>query len=240
MKLKTLLIGIGLAIVIYMILPFRFLTKGIEGSGNVIKENREVSAFHGIEAGSAFHIYVTKGDKQSVIIETDDNLQEEIKLKVKEGVLEMETKNNIRNPEKMNAYIVVPFLDELDLSGACKLESEGRFESDKMDVDLSGASGLKINIKVTNLELDLSGASKATIGGFAANMELEGSGASNSYLEDLEVNKTKIDLSGASEAKINVMEYLSGECSGAAHLYYSGAVRKVDVNTSGAGSVNRK
>jgi len=240
MKLKSLLIGIGLALAIYMILPLRFLAKGIEGSGNVVKENREVAAFNGIEAGSAFHIYLTKGEKQSIIIETDDNLQEQIKLKVKDGVLEMETKGNITNPEKMNAYIVMPYLDKLDLSGACKMETDDRFESEKMDIDLSGASGLKINIKVTNLQLELSGAAKATIGGFANNMELDGSGASNSYLEDLEVGKADIDLSGASKANVMIMDYLNGECSGAAHINYAGTVKKIDVNTSGAGSVNRK
>lgn len=240
MKLKSLLIGIGLALAIYMILPLRFLANGIEGSGNVVKENREVAAFNGIEAGSAFHIYLTKGDAQSVIIETDDNLQEQIKLNVKGGVLEMETKGNITNSEKMNAYIVMPYLNKLDLSGACKLETDDRFESDKMDIDLSGASGLKINIKVTNLKLDLSGASKATISGFAYNTELDGSGASHSYLDDLEVNKAEIDLSGASKANVMVIDYLNGECSGAANLYYSGKVSKVDINTSGAASVSRK
>jgi flagellar biogenesis protein FliO len=240
MKLKSLLIGVGLALAIYMILPFRFLARGVDGSGNVVKENREVQAFHGIEAGSAFRIEVVKGDKQSVVIETDDNIQELIKLKVDDGVLEIETKGNIRNPEKLNAYIVMPVLDDLDLSGACNLISKDRFESDKMDIDLSGASGLKINIKVDNLDLEQSGASKATISGFADHMEIDASGASHSYLKDLEVNKAEIDASGASKINVNVMEYLNGECSGASHINYSGDVKKVDVSTSGAGSVNRK
>ena len=222
MKIKSLLIGVGLAIAIYMILPFHFLSRGIEGSGNVVKEQREVSAFHGIDAGSAFRIYITKGDKQSVVIETDDNIQEQIKLKVKDGILEMETKGNIRNPKKMNAFITIPNLDALDLSGACKLTTTDRFDNDKMDIDLSGASGLEIKIKVNKLEIEQSGASKSTISGFAGNMELDASGASHSYMEDLEVNNANIDISGAS------------------HINYKGSVKRVDVSTSGAASVNRK
>lgn len=240
MRLKSLLIGIGLALAIYMILPLRFLEKGIEGSGNIVKENREVSAIHGIEAGGAFHIFVTKGDKSSLIIETDDNLQKQITAKVENGLLKLETKGNIKNPEKMNAYIVMPILDNVDLSGACKMESEDRFEGENMDIDLSGASNLKLNIKVSKLEIEISGAAKSNLAGYADNMELEGSGASHSYFDDLEVRNAEIDLSGASKAVVKVMEYLHGECSGAANIDYMGAVKKVDVNTSGAGSVNRK
>ncbi len=239
MKLRSLLIGIGIALVIYMILPFRFLVRGIEGSGNVIKENREVPAFHGIEAGSAFHINVVKGDKQSLVIETDDNIQEYIKVKVDDGVLEIETKGNIRNPEKLNAYITMPEIDELDLSGACNLESNDRFESEKMDIDLSGASRVNLKIRVGKLNLEQSGASKSNLSGYANNLEIDASGASHSYLEDLEVNNAEIDLSGASKVNVKVMEYLNGKCSGASHINYGGGVKKVDVSTSGASSVER-
>ncbi len=239
MKIKSLLIGIGLALAIYLILPIRIFQHGIKGSGNVVKENREVPAFHGIDAGSVFHIYVKKGTKQSLIIETDDNIQEQIKAKVSDGVLNLETKGSIINPEKMNVYIVMPNIDELDLSGACKMETEGRFESEKMELDLSGASGLTMSIKVNNLDLDLSGASKTTLDGFASKVELEASGASHVYMENLEVNNATVDCSGAAKVNIYVVQSLKGECSGASHIKYTGEVKQVNIETSGAGSVSR-
>ena len=240
MKTKTLLIGIGLALAIYLILPFNNFLHSVEGSGNVIKEKRELSSFHAIDIGSAFRIYLKKGEPQSITIESDDNIVPLIKTKVTNGELDVSIKGSITNTEKMNIYITVPRLDEIELSGAAKLTSEDRFDEDKMKIDLSGASRLELNIKTNKLKLEVSGASNVSLNGHAASLDLDASGASKTKISELEVNNASIDCSGAANIWLSVIESLKGEASGASSIYYKGNPKQVNIETSGAASVDRK
>jgi len=241
MKTRSLLIGVGIAIAVYIFLPFNsFNIIGTKGSGNIIKETRTVSSFHGIDAGSAFEIIVKKGDVQSLEIETDDNIMPQIKSKVKEGILELSTKGTINNASSFNVYITIPHMDEIDISGAAKLTSNDRFDETEMEIDASGAAKLEFKIKTNHLDLDASGASKVIIQGFANSSEIEVSGASKLKAYELELNSTDIDCSGASHAYINVKESIKGEASGASNITYMGNPKIVSIETSGAGSVSRK
>jgi len=241
MRIKSLLIGVGVAIVIFTLLSFNsFNFIGTKGSGNVIKETRTVSTFHGIEAGSAFEITVKKGDVQSLEVETDDNIMPLIKSKVKDGILELSTKGTIRNSTSFKVYITIPHIDDIDVSGAAKLISNDRFDEPNMEIEASGASKLEFKIKTKHLELDASGASKVILQGYANSAEIEVSGASKLKAYELELNSAKIDCSGASHAYVNVKESIKGEASGASSITYMGNPKMVSIETSGAGSVHRK
>ena len=62
-------------IVILSILLLSFAScRRVTGSGNIIKEKKQVESFTGISAGSAFEVEVRIGSPASVEIEADDNL----------------------------------------------------------------------------------------------------------------------------------------------------------------------
>ena len=231
--------GIGIAIVVFLLLSFTIFNR-INGSGNIVKEERSVSTFNCIEAGGAFEIIIVKGDQQSLIIETDDNIIDRIVSEVRNGELELHTNGNINNVTKMVVYITMAELKDIDLSGAASLTSESRFENDDMDFELSGASSSDLKIKCNKLDVDISGAANINLSGYAANIDLECSGASNFKAFELEADDAKIDCSGASNVKISVTKSLIGEASGASSITYKGNPAKVDVRTSGASDINRK
>jgi len=52
------------------------------GSGNVIRQERKVSSFNGIEVSGVFHVDLTQGTTNSVIVEADDNLMDIIRTEV--------------------------------------------------------------------------------------------------------------------------------------------------------------
>ena len=241
MKTNSLLKGIGIGIVLFSLLSFTFIFSfGIKGSGKLIKETRVVENFNAIKAGGAFNINVIKGSPQSLIIETDDNLMELITSKVKNGELKLSTDGNINNSTKMNVYITIPSLKALDLSGACELTSESRFESDNMEIEQSGAASSFIKIHCNKLDIDISGAANINISGYSQKLEAEVSGASNINAYDLEVENAVIDCSGAASTKITVNKSLNGEASGASSIKYKGNPKNVDIRTSGAADIKRK
>lgn len=242
MKTKSIILGLGIAISLFLLsCNFSFNNYGgTKGSGNVIKEVRTVKSFNSIEAGSAFKIIVTKGDVQELIIETDDNLMEKITTIVKNGELNLGTKGMINNSTKMKVIITIPELKVIELSGACDLISESRFENDNMEIELSGASEADLRVKCKNIDMDVSGASKLKITGFTANQKIEASGASKISAYELESNSAIINCSGASTIKVYTKESLNGDASGASNIYYKGNPLKVIVDTSGAASISKR
>jgi phage shock protein PspC (stress-responsive transcriptional regulator) len=90
-------------------------------------------------------------------------------------------------------------------------------------INLSGASNLTLeNIATEKLELDISGASKISGNGFANDFALKTSGASSIRLFNLETDNAKISTSGASSVDITVNKTLDINSSGASKIRYQG------------------
>ena len=61
----------------------------IKGSGNVVTEERDVSGFDRVALSGFGEVIITQGDKESLTVETDDNLMRYIETKVRGGTLEL-------------------------------------------------------------------------------------------------------------------------------------------------------
>lgn len=211
----------------------------IKGSGNVIKETRNVSGFSGIDVGGAFEVILIKANKEKVVLEIDDNLMPYVTTKVFGGILEIDNKKNFRNPKELKVTIYYKSIDEIDLSGAASLFSEDVLKTESLEIDASGASYIELKLDIDYLEADFSGASKADFSGRAKSVEVETSGATVFRAVDLETESCEIDASGASVARIWVTKELSLEASGASSVRYKGSPNIDIISVSGAASVRK-
>lgn len=128
-----------------------------------------------------------------------------------------------------DAYITV--------SGASKAALSGRFED--IDIQLSGASKLDLNAKAEDIDIDASGSSSAEIEGSfdavdaqcsgacgisltgnADELEIGCSGASGVNALKMAAGSVDVKLSGASYAKVYVLDELEVDCSGASSCTY--------------------
>ena len=162
-----------------------------------------------------------------------------ITTEVRGNTLEISTNKDIRNYDALNVYITFKELEELDISGACKLSADNKLRFDDLELECSGASDVELKFSANNLDMDFSGASNIDLYGSADKVELEISGATKLDAFDFETNYFDIDISGASHAKIFVNEELSAEVSGAASLKYKGSPVITNHDVSGAGSMKK-
>lgn len=106
-------------------------------------------------------------------------------------------------------------------------------------IDLSGASNLILeNVVTEKLEMEVSGASKISGNGFANDFTLKTSGASSAKLFDLETDNAKIDISGASKVEITTNKSLEINASGASKINYQGNPL-ITQKISGASKIER-
>ncbi|RLD66292.1 MAG: hypothetical protein DRI84_05065 [Bacteroidetes bacterium] len=240
MNTNKILLGIAIALVIYLgVSSFGFFTS-IKGSGNVIRETRNLETFHALEAGGEFYITVKQGTPQQVIVESDDNILPIIITKVQHGELKISTEKASIDATKMNITIVVTNINEFDISGASTIKTIGYIKSAKMEIECSGASEANMQLDCESLDIDFSGASEGVILGNTSELEIEASGASHINCERLIANNVSADASGASSISLSARKYIRIDASGASKVNYISNGATVEIESSGASNVTKK
>ena len=190
-------------------------------------EVRLAKDFHAIEVSSAFDVYLTQSNEESVAVSASEvKYRDKIKVEVRGGVLVIRYDNqgkwNTGN-KKLKAYISFKDINKLEVSGACDVYIVDNWKADNLKIDLSGASNLKGKIDGQKLMVDLSGASDMTLSGTMGQLNIEASGASGFKGYDMVVDYCDAKASGASDIKITVNKELSAEASGASDVNYKGS-----------------
>ena len=203
----------------------------------------------GIAAGGVYQVHVTEGRSDKVKVVYDSEIEKYVKLDIKyfSGTLTLATKqekpfkNWTRNTE-IHVYLEMDNIEEIELSGASQAEFTGKFKTERLDLDLSGASKMhNLTIDGHTLEADLSGASKAEItGNFSGDLEIDLSGAS-SLTWTGNAATFEAELSGASNlSSFGGLRSCEISCSGASNADLSGKTTTADYECSGASAIDAK
>lgn len=210
-----------------VILIFLFLFSGVclfsqeKGNKTVTIEKRELPSFNSLDIGGALSVYIEISEEQEVIIETDENLQDNVKAEVKDGILFIKS-STIKNPTKLNAFIKMTDVEFIKASGATDVKSESLIVADELKIVASGATSVNLSVDVQYLESIVSGAADLTLSGKATTHQLEVSGAGSILAKSMVTSKSMYNVSGASDASLNVTDELIGEKKGAASISYIG------------------
>ncbi|MCK5838466.1 MAG: DUF2807 domain-containing protein, partial [Bacteroidales bacterium] len=202
-----------------------------KGNKNITKQERTLEEFNALDVGGAFNVILTQGDPQLIIVETDENLLDDINTDVKKGVLEL-SMGNIKEFTELNIYITVRNLNNIEASGATSIKSTNQFKPTSLKILASGASEVKMDIVTDELETDISGAAEVTLKGIAKEHLGELSGAAELNAYDLVTQNTTMDVSGAASAMVNAENSLNANTSGAGEVKYKNDPASVNMSSN--------
>ncbi len=210
----------------------------IDGNGEVTKEQRAVSSFDKIDISGGYEVLINQGDEEKLELEVDENLLEYIETETKDNTLYISSTEPIGGATSLKLYITVVDVDDIDVSGAIELRNKGTYKTENLEIDVSGASDIDLDVDIENLIMDMSGASETTLTGNASNFEIDISGAGELQAKKLKTRNTTISISGAGSAVVHAKKTLNVSVSGAGSVKYKGNP-KVEKDISGAGSVEQ-
>jgi hypothetical protein len=216
-------------------------SRTIEGSGNIITEERAVSGFDRLTLSGFGEVSVQQGDEESLTVSTDDNIMPYIRTRVRNKtlILDFDDKGRFRsyNPsDGVKFNLVVKDLSRIDISGAGSFEVN-ELETERLLVDLSGAGSLEIGtLTADELVIRQSGAGTVFVSGQVKGQELTHSGVGSYHAADLESETAIIDISGAGTATLWATESLDIEISGLGNVIYYGNPRIIQ-SISGLGKL---
>ncbi len=210
----------------------------VDGNGNVVRQDRNVSPFRAIQVGSSFEVSLVQGDKESVVVEADENLMEYIVTEVRGHTLIAGTEKNLRNYDRLRLIVTFRELDQIDARGAVKIYGDDTLTFEDLSLEASGATEVILDLEAYSLSLGSSGASHLRLAGRCRTASLESSGASSLRADDLETEEFMLNISGAGEASVFVTKTLDVSVSGASHVKYKGNPQMIRQKTSGASSIS--
>ena len=199
------------------------------------------SDFTGVSVGWGMRLDITQSSSYSVQVTGDLDDLDDLKVAKRGKTLtfEMDRHFGWTRRGRISVEISMPTLTELDLSGGSVAHITMDIGGKSFAAHLSGGSSLEGDLRCADVSFDLSGGSEVGVTGAAHNLELDGSGGSEFKLREFSVANVTVDMSGGSEAVVNMEGSLRASQSGGSELTYYGHAT-VEENESSGGSKIRK
>ncbi len=196
----------------------------VEGSGNVIRESREVSGFTEVALTGIGNLTIRQTGSESLTIEAEDNIIPELTTEVENGrlTLGVEPDTDLRPTEPINYELTVKDLNALQTLGAGEI-SAANVEAANLEIASSGSGETSVaNVEANNLKVTSSGSGEVETAGRVDSQAVDISGSGRYQAEDLESQEAKVDVNGAGEATVNVTDKLNVRITGSGSVEYVG------------------
>ena len=206
------------------------------------KEKRDVDGFTAVSFGVAGKLFLKQGSSYSVELEGDRELLEEIETIVRDGRLVIRKSSwRIMNNSKITAYVTMPEIDGLSVSGSGTLEAKDPINGSDFDLRVSGSGNILLNdLQVEDVDCSISGSGNILLNGSATDgAELTISGSGKYDGEEFKVNEMDVRISGSGNCRCWVESDLKVSVSGSGDIYYKGDPDRIDSRTSGSGKIRK-
>ncbi len=218
----------------------------------------DYTGFTRVRVERALAVDILKADAYSVTIGDDFS---RVRMEVIGDTLCIERRGMDWFRSRPHIVITMPLLKEITLGGACHGKVIGFQSNNDLGIKLTGACHLEINsvtagnVKVevagaSNLTGDLSysgegffnvgGASRVVLQGTGNTGKIELAGASQAKLAGMALRNVVLKCVGASSAQLRVSDNLDVSLVGASRLEYYGSPVIARVQVAGASVINHK
>lgn len=238
MKRNSLAIAVIIAGAFLSILPScKFACT--QGSGKPATEQRKANDFKRIDISGAFKIHLKQDSSLSITVTGDDNLLKYISTSVDGDKLTIKTKKTMCFDDSLVVNIGIRNLTEIKSSGAIEVSSTGKIITGDLNIHLSGASKVNLDLNAANVKSEGSGVSELNLTGQATSHNVKFSGVGKLNAFDFVVSDYNISSSGASHCKINVLKTLNVHSTGASDIKYKGSPSTVNNDKTGASHIEK-
>jgi hypothetical protein len=206
----------------------------VRGSGKITTEQRKANDFKKIEISGGFKIHLKQDSSLTIAITGDDNLIKYVSTSVEGGKLFIKSKKSMCDADSMVINIGIHNLNEIIASGAVEISSADKIVVGDLNIHLSGATRLNLDVNAANVVTDGSGVSELNLKGQAASHRVESSGVVKVNAFDFVVGEYTLNTAGVSKCKINVLKTLNVHSKGAAEIEYKGSPSTINNDKAGA------
>lgn len=213
----------------------------VDGSGNVVTQNRNISDdFTAIAASNGLEVIIEQGNERAVIVEADDNLQEHIKIEVNGKELKISSDVNIGSAGAKKVIVKLPEVESIESSSGSSIISKNTLKSNSLHLACSSGGGMEVTVAAQNLKCESSSGSSITVTGKTEKLETKASSGSSVNAGELQAENVISDASSGGHIYVNPTQSLSAEASSGGNIYYITTPDKLEKKVSSSGSVSQQ
>jgi hypothetical protein len=214
----------------------------VSGNGKVVKQERDVSHFNSIDASGVFNIYFLQGEKESLVIESDENLLPLIETKVEGNALIIGQKDHfgIRNARKKNIYITLKSIDHLTINSVGNIQTSSLLHLKSLKLDHSGVGNVKLEFDCDKLIADIHSVGQLTLKGKVNFAEIKNSSVGNVNASEFFVDTLHLENSSIGNLKIHAEKEVFVNSSGIGNVSIEGNAIVKELSSTGIGKVVKK
>ncbi|MCD4729640.1 MAG: DUF2807 domain-containing protein [Bacteroidales bacterium] len=210
----------------------------IKGSGPVVKQEFDLPPVSAISLSIDANVILTRGDSQSVMIEGQQNIINNIeKYVTSDGYWNIRYYNSVRNHSGVTIFITTPMVDFVTISGSGSIQSTNAFtDTTNVSLKISGSGSIFMNTTAHIIESSISGSGQINLEGTAFEHRINISGSGDIQAFYLATDNTYVNVSGSGNSEVWATNYLDVIISGSGSVYYKGNPQ-INVNISGSGGI---
>lgn len=181
--------------------------------------------FDAVEIGGAADVRLQQGSVDEVFVEGPEEVQKNVELRVRDGVLRIESTGGWKfwNSRRARFVVTMRQITRLAISGAGELHAPGPLKLGRLAVNISGAGLARLDqLHAEQLMFSSSGAGDAELAGSVGEFGISVSGRSNVRAENLAARRARVSIAGIGDVKLWASEELSISVSGVGRVEYWG------------------
>lgn len=217
-----------------------FSSDRVQGSGNVVRQARQVEHFTGLDLRMAGNVEVQLGATEGVTIETDDNLLPLIDTSVDNGTLRIrpQKRDMQLEPRTLKVIVQARTLDHLTVAGSGTISADG-LHGRSLEFDVAGSGGITAShVDGESVSISLGGSGSLHMAGKADRLQVSVGGSGKVQAGELASREAKVSLSGSGKAQVWARETLNVSLAGSGEVAYYGDPR-LTRSVAGSGDVRR-
>ncbi len=189
----------------------------IKGSGNEVRQARQVAQFRRIDIRGSTDVVARIGSTTAITVSGDDNIVPHVRTEVRGDTLVIDMEDgSYSTSAPLLVTVSTPALDGISISGSASAQASG-VTAERFDASISGSGDMEVQGTAGELEASVSGSGDMRLYGLAA-------------------RRAVVDVSGSGNIQLSAAEGLEVQVSGSGDVRYRGNPAR-EVKISGSGSV---
>lgn len=194
-----------------------YMTVSIDGSKNIIEEERTVDAFSSINIDGVCDVELLPGDEGEIVVSANDNIMSRVITEVNDGVLKIDLEDGNYTNVDIEITVYVESIDYVRKDGVGSLDIDDLDPMEILEVWHDGVGNIKMSGEAKEFYYDHNGV-----------------GQLNAFAFETEYIHIKQD--GVGSAEITASDLIEGSLNGVGSIYYKGNA-EVDIDDDGVGNI---
>lgn len=207
-----------------------------EGSGSYQTEDRKHNEFRSIDISLNAEVAIRQGKDYAVSVSAEENLLEKIRSRVRGKKLVIESKRCLKPVKEIRIEIVVPDLEEIQLSGSGNVLVPDTMHFKNLLLKVNGSGDMDVKLTAASLTSSINGSGNILLQGSANSHSIKINGSGDVDAREMPCNESTVRVNGSGNVKAYVIQQMDVHVNGSGSVYYRGKP-KLSTRINGSGKV---